>query len=159
MDQIFFQNPKNLIFGPFLGTPNPTGDFFKNWAASLYLFYDYLISCKNLEKIDQPIAKSSTAKGQTGKRANGRTNRANVTGNFRQRGCPKIKRLNTLFSHARNQARMISLPRLPRQCYRKNDISYLDYRKGKRANGRTDRRTEQMLQETSASAGAQKLSD
>ena len=118
MDQIFFQNPKNLIFGPFLGTPNPTGDFFKNWAASLYLFYDYLISCKNLEKIDQPIAKSSTAKGQTGKRANGRTNRANVTGNFRQRGCPKIKRLNTLFSHARNhQAGMISLPRLPRQCF------------------------------------------
>ena len=92
MDQIFFQNPKNLIFGPFLGTPNPTGDFFKNWAASLYLFYDYLISCKNLEKIDQPIAKSSTANGQ-------------------------------------------------------------------RANGRTDGRREQMLQEISASAGAQKLSD
>ena len=58
----FCQNPKNVAldhFLDFLGPPDQSGLFFKNWASSLFLLYDYLTSCKKLEKTDEPILKFS----------------------------------------------------------------------------------------------------
>ena len=65
------QNPKNLVFAPFLGLPDPLELMPKNWTWLLFLLYGYLIYCKRpplpLKKTQQnshePIPSSYVANG------------------------------------------------------------------------------------------------
>ena len=59
----FYQNPKNFILGPLL----PSGVSFKYGAASFFLLYDSLTSCKKSEKTDKPFLRSCITNRQTDK--------------------------------------------------------------------------------------------
>ena len=55
----FLSNLKNLNLGP--SWPNRT---FKYWASSIFLLYDFLISCKKSEKTDEAIPRPCIVKGR-----------------------------------------------------------------------------------------------
>lgn len=58
MDKVFAKTPKTSIldhFLDFLGTPNPTGLFVKNWALPRFLLYDYLTFFQSFKKNHQPF--------------------------------------------------------------------------------------------------------
>ena len=42
-------------FWDFLGPPDPTRLFFKNWTWLFFLLYDYLTLCKKSAKTDEPV--------------------------------------------------------------------------------------------------------
>ena len=54
-----------------MGLSDLTGLFFQNLTAWLFLLYDYLTSCKKLEKTQEPIMRSCVANGQTDGRTDG----------------------------------------------------------------------------------------
>ena len=67
----FCPNYPNLFghSGDILGLHVLSGHVFKNQAASFFLLYDYLTSCKKSEKTHEPSMRSCTANERT----NGRT--------------------------------------------------------------------------------------
>ena len=68
----FCQNPKNLILSFFL---TQRDFFFQTRALSLFLLYNYQISCKKSEKTEK--------NGWTDGRTNGRLNKIKFNGHFR----------------------------------------------------------------------------
>lgn len=63
----FYENSKNLILCAFLGPPDSLGLFFKKWASSLFLLYDYLTSYNKSEKSGRAISEILRCKHMNGK--------------------------------------------------------------------------------------------
>ena len=80
----FCQNPKNLILSFFL---TQRDFFFQTRALSLFLLYNYQISCKKSEKTEKPILRFCVANGwmdgRTDGRTDGRMNKIKFNGHFR----------------------------------------------------------------------------
>ena len=65
---IFVKTQKTSFLGHFLhfsGPPDPSECFFKNWAKSIFLYYNHLTSCKKSEKTVEWIVRYCVAKRRT----------------------------------------------------------------------------------------------
>lgn len=71
MNKVFAKTPKTSIldhFLDFLGTPNPTGLFVKNWALPRFLLYDYLTFFQSFKKKSSAIPEILVVDTRTNKR-------------------------------------------------------------------------------------------